>query len=59
MQSCELVASITAIACTISKCFSKEELPRIAAIFTQLGDTLGTIIAQEEFCSKDVEEVEK
>jgi len=48
MQSCELVAFITAIDCTISKCFSKEELPIIASSFTQLGDTLETIIANEE-----------
>ena len=51
MRSCELVTLITAIACSISQCYPSEELPVIAAIFTQLGDTLGTIIAQEEFCN--------
>lgn len=56
LQSCELVAYISAIACIISKSCSKEELPVIATFFTQLGDTLGTIIANEEICSKDVEE---
>lgn len=56
MQSCELIAYISAIACIISKCFSKDELPIIAAFFTQLGDTLDTIIANGEICSKDVEE---
>ncbi len=55
MQSCELVAYITAVACTISKCCSKEELPIIAAFFTQLGDTLQTIIANEETRVKDAE----
>jgi hypothetical protein len=48
MQSCELVATITAIACAIAKCCPEEELPILAASFTQLGDTLATIIVQEE-----------
>lgn len=56
MQSCELAVSITAIACTIANCCPKEELPILAATFTQLGDTLGTIIVQEEACGKDAEE---
>ena len=55
MQSCELVASVTAIACAITKCCSKEELPLIAAFFTQLGDTITTIIVNEELCAEDVE----
>lgn len=54
MQSCELVTYITAIACTISKCYAKEELPIIASFFTQLGDTIQTIIANEEIQVKDV-----
>ena len=56
MKSCELIAYITAIACTISKCCSKEELPLIASFFVQLGDTLETIITNEEICAKDAEE---
>jgi hypothetical protein len=56
MQSCELIAYISAIACIISKCCSKDELSVIASFFTQLGDTLDTIIANEAICSKDVEE---
>jgi hypothetical protein len=55
MQSCELVLSITALACTISNCCPKEELPVLAAIFTQLGDTLATILVQEEARGEDVE----
>jgi hypothetical protein len=53
MQSCELVAAITAIACTIVKCCPNEELPILAAAFTQLGDTLTTILVQEEACNED------
>ena len=51
MRSCELVTLVTAIACGITECYSNEELPVIAAIFTQLGDTIATILAQEEFCN--------
>jgi len=55
MRSCELVTLITAVACSISECYPSEELPVLSAIFVQLGDTLATIIAQDEFCS-DVSE---
>jgi len=54
MQSCELVASITAIACAISKCYSEDEITVMAAAFTQLGDTLTTILTQNESCKADV-----
>lgn len=59
MQSCELVTYITAIACIIANCSSKEELPVIAAFFNQLADTLETIIANEEFCSVHSPEIQK
>jgi len=55
MQSCELVSYITAVACTISKCFSNEEVSVLASAFTQLGDTLITIAAQNQLCNKDSE----
>lgn len=48
MNSCELVSFITAISCGIAKCFPKEELPLISAIFTELADTLATIVVMEE-----------
>lgn len=51
MNSCELAASVTALACAISECCSQEELPVIAAVFTQLGDTITTILAQNGYCS--------
>lgn len=47
MQSCELVATITAIACAIANNFSEEEVSVLASAFSQLGDTLATILAQE------------
>lgn len=53
MGTCELVTSITAIACTITKNYTKEEASLIAAALTQLGDTIATILSQQELCSKD------
>lgn len=52
MNSCELVAFVSSAACTISQCYPPEELAVLAAILTQLGDTLETILANEELCSK-------
>lgn len=51
MQSCELVAAISAIACAISKGKSPDEIALMASIFSQLGDTLATIAAQEALCA--------
>ncbi|HEX3075357.1 MAG TPA: DUF6774 domain-containing protein [Lachnospiraceae bacterium] len=59
MQSCEFVTYVTALACAISNCSSKEELPLIAATLTQLGDTLATMLAQEELCSSKNREEER
>jgi len=43
LDSCELVSSISALACLIAKDKSIDELSILAAFFTQLGDTLATI----------------
>ncbi|MDF2543321.1 MAG: hypothetical protein K0S47_3039 [Herbinix sp.] len=54
MQSCEFVTYITAIACALTKCYDEDELNLLAATFSQLGDTLATILAREALCdSKD------
>lgn len=50
MNPCELVTFVSSIACAISTICCKEELPVMAAVFTQLGDSLATILAQEERC---------
>lgn len=55
-NSCELVSLVTAIACNMANCYSQEDLSLLAAIFTQLGDTLETILTNEELneaCHKD------
>ncbi|HBY71051.1 MAG TPA: hypothetical protein DEG06_02305 [Lachnospiraceae bacterium] len=59
MKSCELVAFITAAACKINECFPPEEVSLLAAAFTQLGDTLATLIASEELCDKKTESAAK
>lgn len=57
MQSCELVVTITAIACTIFKSCSEQEVAVMASAFSQLGDTLATMLAQEEACGNKNNEV--
>lgn len=42
MNSCEITALVTAAANIISCGLSPEEISLLAAVFTQLGDTLAT-----------------
>lgn len=51
MQSCELVMFVSSLACCIAKDKTDEEIALLSCIFSQLGDTLGTISAQEALCS--------
>lgn len=46
MNYCQLTASITAIANTLSTKLSIEETTLLAAVLVQLGDTLATIATQ-------------
>lgn len=50
MNSCELVTLVSSLACNIASSHSKEETAVIATVFTQLGDTLETILAHQEAC---------
>lgn len=43
MDCCELVTLISTLSCVIAKGKTPDELALIAAIFTQLGDSLATI----------------
>ena len=52
MNSCELTASITAIANVIACNRSTDEINLLGVAFTQLGDTLLTIATQKSICSK-------
>ena len=48
VNSCELTVSVTALAAGRSE----EELSLLAAVLTQLGDTLATIAVQRSICGK-------
>ncbi len=52
MQPCELTAGITAIANTLGCRLTTQELTLLAAVFTQLGDTLATIATQRSICEE-------
>ncbi|MCI5699879.1 MAG: hypothetical protein MR308_05765 [Lachnospiraceae bacterium] len=54
MNSCEFITFISSIACSLAKCCEPDELALIAAVFTQLGDTLTTITIREELCQKNI-----
>lgn len=51
MTSCELVTFVSAAACALSKSCDDDELSVMAAVFTQLGDSLATILAHDAVCS--------
>jgi len=51
MVSCDLVVTISALAFCIAKDKSSEEISLLSAIFSQLGDTLATIDAQQSLCN--------
>ena len=55
MQSCNLPFVISAIACELAKDKTPDEISLLGAIFSQLGDTLNTIAAQESLCSSDTD----
>lgn len=52
MNSCELTATITAIANALACKLTIEELSLLGASLTQLGDTLITIAARRTICDK-------
>lgn len=45
MGSCELVNLISMLTCLIVENYNDDEIALLAAIFTQLGDSLATILA--------------
>ena len=50
MNTCQLTASITAVANALSCQLSVEETTLLATVFVQLGDTLATIATQRAIC---------
>lgn len=50
MNSCELTASITALANALACRLTGDELTLLGTVLTQLGDTLTTIATQRSIC---------
>ena len=50
MNSCELTAAVTALANSIARCRSTEEISLLGVIFTRLGDTLLTVGTHRDIC---------
>lgn len=55
MNSCELVTFISSLACAISQCCDKDELPQLSSIFTLLGAAIDTIVNHDELCQSKKE----
>lgn len=51
MNTCELTASITALANLLAEKLDDREIALLAAVLVQLGDTLATIAVQKDLCS--------
>lgn len=58
MNSCEYATVITALACSIVDCVSEDEAALLVVVFTQLADTIDTILTRNDFCSKQLDENE-
>ncbi len=56
MDTCDLMAFITGIACAIRKCSTYTELKEMAVIFSQLGDTLVAMVAREKILEDSYKE---
>lgn len=50
MNPCQLTTSVTALANALACRLPDEEAALLAAVLTQLGDTLATIVTQRELC---------
>lgn len=50
MNSCELTATITALANALSCRLTVNEITILGAVFSQLGDTLTTIATHRSIC---------
>ena len=52
MNACELTASITALANSLARKLTVDEISLLGVALTQLGDTLLTIATQRSICEK-------
>lgn len=58
MNSCQLTASITAVANALSAGLSIEEITMLATVFVQLGDTLATIATHKAICEANSDNIQ-
>lgn len=58
MKNCNLVLYISALACKLAEGRTTNEINWLGALFSQLGETLETIAAQEELCAAGSENSE-
>lgn len=56
MNSCELVNFISMLTCLIVQNYNDDEIALLAAIFTQLGDSLATILSNEALLNSNRED---
>lgn len=52
MNACELVTFISTLSCAIASELSPSDVALLAAVFTQLGDSLTTMLAVNESAEK-------
>lgn len=55
MNSCELTATVTALANGIACKLSDDELAALSTVLVQLGDTLATIATHRTFCNNNLQ----
>lgn len=63
MDSCDIIAATSAIACSIEQCHSREETVILAKVFFQLSTTLFTMLEIDKTCQiieqKNLEKAEQ
>lgn len=57
MNSCELVNLVSMLSCLIVQNYTEDQIAVLAAVFTQLGDSLATILANEALLDTNKDEV--
>ncbi len=55
MDYCELVLTISSLACWMAEDKTTEELAQLISIYLLLAHTLETIVIQKQYCSKKPE----
>lgn len=58
MDACALISAVTALSAVMARGRTTEEITMLSVIFTQLGDTLATIAAQQEICGSKTDGLE-